>query len=92
MSASDWIALFALLLTALGMFAGGVWWMSALFSKVGQIQVNTKETSTKLDTLTERMDGDMHEVRTIQREQQLEIGDLKVRMVVVEGQIETEEQ
>lgn len=88
MSPEAWIVLAALILTVLGVIIGAAWWMSALYSRVGHIQHNTKATNSKIDTLTEKMDGELHDVRTIQREQQTAIGDLKERVGTVEGIIE----
>lgn len=75
----------ALALTAIGVLCGGVWWMSALYGRVCSIQGNTRHTAVKLDTLTEKMDGELRDVRK-------DITDLQVRMVVVEGAIDTEEE
>lgn len=85
MSTEAILGIITLCLTALGLLCGGVWWMSALYSKVGAIQTNTGATSRKLDTLTEKIDGDMHEVRR-------DITDLQIRMVRVEGVVDTEEE
>ena len=57
--------------------------MSALYSRVGHIQTNTQTTNTKLDTLTERVDGDVRDLRH-------DVTDLQIRMVQVEGQVDTE--
>lgn len=62
---------------------GAVWWMSKMFFTVNAIQTNTKNTNTKLDTLTERVDGDMREVRH-------DVSNLKERMGKVEGILEAE--
>lgn len=92
MSAEAILGIITLTLTALGLIAAGAWWMSALYGKVDSIQTNTKDTSTKMDTLTEKMDHELHDVRKEQRELRLSVGDLQVRMVVVEGAIDTEEE
>lgn len=90
MSAEAWIALAGLILVALGVLLGAAWWMSALYSRVGHIQHNTKATNAKIDTLTDKMDGELHDVRTVQREQQKDIAGLKERVGKVEGILETE--
>lgn len=73
-----------------GTLIGAVWWMGKMFFTVNAIQTNTRNTNTKIDTLTTKMDGELHDVRSVQREQQKEIGDLQIRMVRVEGAIDTE--
>lgn len=83
MSVEAILGIIGLTLTVLGLFGGGVWWMSALYSKVGEIQTNTGDTSKKLDTLTEKMDGHIEDLRN-------DVTDLQIRMVRVEGQIDTE--
>lgn len=83
MSPEAWIGLAALILTALGLLMGAAWWMSALYAKVGAIQFNTGNTNKKLDTLTERVDGDVRDLRN-------DVTDLQMRMIRVEGQVDTE--
>lgn len=83
LSVESILGIIGLALTVLGLLCGGVWWMSALYSKVGAIQTNTGATSKKLDTLTEKMDGHIEELRH-------DVTDLQIRMVRVEGQIDTE--
>lgn len=90
MSPEAWIALAGLVFVALGVMLGAAWWMSALYGQVGSIKDNTEATSTKLDTLTEKMDGELHDVRSVQREQQKDIAGLKERVGKVEGIIEAE--
>lgn len=83
MSPEAWIGLAAIILTILGLLMGAAWWMSALYAKVGAIQTNTGNTNKKLDTLTERVDGDVRELRR-------DVTDLQIRIVRVEGQMDTE--
>lgn len=90
MTPEAWIALAALVLTALGILLGAAWWMSALYSRVGSIQTNTKTTNTKIDTLTEKMDGELHDMRAVQREQARDVASLKERVGKVEGILEAE--
>lgn len=90
MSAEAWIALAGIIIVALGALLGAAWWMSALYSRVGHIQTNTKATNTKIDTLTEKMDGELHDVRQVQREQGKDIAELRGRVGKVEGIIEAE--
>lgn len=90
MSAEAWIGLAGLIFVALGMLLGAAWWMSALYSRVGSIQTNTRTTNTKIDTLTEKMDGELHDVRAVQREQALDVASLKERVGKVEGILEAE--
>lgn len=85
MSAEAITGIVAIALTGLTVLCGAAWWMSALYSRVTHIQENTANTSLKMDTLTERMDGDMHEVRR-------DITDLQIRMVRVEGEMDTEQE
>lgn len=90
MSPEAWIGLVGLVLVVLGMITGAAWWMSALYSRVGSIQTNTKTTNTKIDTLTEKMDGELHEVRNVQRELGRDVAHLKERVGKVEGILEAE--
>lgn len=90
MSPEAWIGLAALIFTALGILLGAAWWMSALYSRVGSIQTNTKTTNNKIDTLTEKMDGELHDVRAIQRETSRDVASLKERVGKVEGILEAE--
>jgi hypothetical protein len=90
MSPEAWIGLAALMLTAIGILLGAAWWMSALYSRVGSIQTNTKVTNTKIDTLTDKMDGELHDVRNVQRELGRDVANLKERVGKVEGIIEAE--
>lgn len=83
MSPEAWIALAGLVFVALGVMLGAAWWMSALYGQVGSIKDNTEATSTKLDTLTQKMDGHIEDLRS-------DVTDLQIRMVRVEGQIDTE--
>ena len=83
MSAEAWIALAGLILVGLGLITGAAWWMSALYSRVGHIQHNTKSTNIKIDTLTETMDTKHNELRR-------DVTDLQVRMVRVEDAVDTE--
>jgi len=90
MSAEAILGIITLTLTVIGVLLGAAWWMSALYSRVGHIQTNTKNTNTKIDTLTEKMDGELHDVRQVQREQGKDIADLKGRVGKVEGIMEAE--
>lgn len=90
MSSEAILGIIGLALTGLTVLCGAAWWMSALYSRVGHIQTNTKNTNTKIDTLTDKMDGELHDVRTVQREQQKDIAGLKERVGKVEGIIEAE--
>jgi hypothetical protein len=90
MSAEAWIGLAGLIFVVLGMLLGAAWWMSALYSRVGSIQTNTKVTNTKIDTLTDKMDGELHDVRHVQRELGRDVANLKERVGKVEGIIEAE--
>lgn len=83
MSPEAILGIITLCLTALGLICAAAWWMSALYSSVGHIQTNTQTTNTKLDTLTERVDGDVRELRH-------DVTDLQIRMVQVESAIDTE--
>lgn len=78
MSVESIVGIVALTIGGIGSMLGAAWWMSALYSRVTHIQENTANTSTKLDTLTERMDGDLHEVRR-------DITDIQIRVVKLEG-------
>ena len=76
--------------TAIGAIAGAVQWMTSINNKMANIQTSTaattehtKATSRKLDTLTEKMDGHIEDLRS-------DVTDLQIRMVRVEGQIDTE--
>jgi hypothetical protein len=90
MSAEAVIGIIALVLGGLATLLGAAWWMSALYSKVGHIQDNTASTSSKLDTLTDSMTGEFHDVRSVQRQHQSDITDLKLRVVRIEGVLDTE--
>lgn len=90
MSPEAWIGLAAMILTALGVLLGAAWWMSALYSQVSNIQTNTETTNTKIDTLTDKMDGELHDVRTVQRELDRDVADLKERVGKCEGILEAE--
>lgn len=68
---------------AISGITGAVWWMSKMFFTVNAIQTNTRNTNTKLDTLTDRVDGDMREIRH-------DVSNLKERVGKVEGIIEAE--
>lgn len=87
MSPEAWITLISAviggLFTLTCLICAAAWWMSALYSRVGHIQTNTQTTNTKLDTLTERVDGDVRDLRH-------DVTDLQIRMVQVEGQVDTE--
>lgn len=73
----------SVLAAAVSALVGSVWWMSKMFFTVNAIQTNTKNTNTKLDTLTERVDGDMREIRH-------DVSNLKERVGKVEGILEAE--
>ena len=90
MNVSDIIGIVTLGLAGLGTLVGAAWWMSALYSKVGHIQENTADTSSKLDTLTESVDGGFHDVRHELSRHSIDITDLKVRVTRVEDVLDTE--
>lgn len=90
MSPEAILGIIGLALTGLTVLCGAAWWMSALYSRVGHIQTNTKNTNTKIDTLTEKMDGELHDVRQVQREHGRDIANLKERVGKAEGILKAE--
>lgn len=90
MSIESILGIITLSIAAIGTLVSAAWWMSALYSKVGHIQENTASTSSKLDTLTESVDGGFHDVRHELNQHNREITDLKVRVTMVEVAIDTE--
>ena len=90
MSPEAILGIITLCLTALGLICAAAWWMSALYSSVGHIQTNTQTTNTKIDTLTEKMDGELHDVRGEIREHGRDIANLKERVGKAEGILEAE--
>lgn len=83
MSTESILGIITLSLSVMGVLMGAAWWMSALYSKVGAIQHNTGNTNKKLDTLTERVDGDVRELRH-------DVTELQIRVVRIEEHIDTE--
>lgn len=85
MSIEAVLGIITLAIAGVGTLLGAAWWMSALYSKVGHIQENTANTSSKLDTLTESVDGGFHDVRLELHDHSRDITALKVRVTRVEG-------
>ena len=78
------------LAAAISSLIGSAWWMSKMYFTLNDVKTNTKATGDKIDTLTEKMDGELHDVRAVQREMGRDVASLKERVGKVEGIIEAE--
>lgn len=73
----------AIVIALLGVLIGATWWMSSLYNEV-------KLIASKLGEIHLTLQNDIASVRRVQDDHQHQIGNLRVRVGVLEANIDTE--
>lgn len=83
MSAEAITGIVAIVFAGIGVLIGATWWMSSLYGEV-------KAIGSKLCEIHATLQNDIASVRRVQDDHQHQIGNLRVRVGVLEANIDTE--